>query len=288
MFGSAVLDVAIGLSFVFVLTSLLCSAVQEWISAAGQWRARILERGIRSLLLDGAGGQGSGLTALLYAHPLISGLTVGKVRPSYIPPRAFVRALLDIVVPPPGAVSPIAAAQASAGNLPAGRVRDLVVRLLAEAGNDVEEGRRKVEQWFNDAMDRVSGFYKRRAQLTICLIAIAICSAGNVDAIAIGNRLIKDPALRAQVVQKASSGEAASPAETLSGLNLPVGWPDRGWPQGRAPQSVFLLDKTLGVLLTALAASLGAPFWFDILGKLVDLRTSGRRPEEPARKGETR
>lgn len=37
-----------------------------------------------------------------------------------------------------------------------------------------------------------------------------------------------------------------------------------------------------GFLLTAVAVSFGAPFWFDLLGRLVKLRTSGARPQPPA------
>jgi hypothetical protein len=44
--------------------------------------------------------------------------------------------------------------------------------------------------------------------------------------------------------------------------------------------------KILGLLVTVLAISLGAPFWFDLLNRLVNLRSTGkppdpRRPEPP-------
>jgi len=39
------------------------------------------------------------------------------------------------------------------------------------------------------------------------------------------------------------------------------------------------LLKIAGWLLTALAISFGAPFWFDLLNRLVDFRGSGRKPE---------
>ncbi len=38
--------------------------------------------------------------------------------------------------------------------------------------------------------------------------------------------------------------------------------------------------NVLGWIVTALAISLGAPFWFDLLGKLVQLRGTGTKPEE--------
>jgi hypothetical protein len=54
-----------------------------------------------------------------------------------------------------------------------------------------------------------------------------------------------------------------------------------GWRGAAVPRSVgaFLLTL-LGWLLTILAISLGAPFWFDTLSRLSRLRSSGK-PETP-------
>ncbi len=41
-----------------------------------------------------------------------------------------------------------------------------------------------------------------------------------------------------------------------------------------------LATKFLGFILTALAISMGAPFWFDLLKKLVNIRSAGSRPYE--------
>ena len=66
---------------------------------------------------------------------------------------------------------------------------------------------------------------------------------------------------------------------------LPIGWSDGGiaaW----ASALVAGKDKALGaawvqlagLLLTAMALALGAPFWFDTLGKVVNLRSAGAKP----------
>ena len=57
---------------------------------------------------------------------------------------------------------------------------------------------------------------------------------------------------------------------------LGLGWKNVVW------QKVTLFDaliKLLGWTVTALAISLGAPFWFDLLRKLVNIRSSGNKPE---------
>ena len=58
---------------------------------------------------------------------------------------------------------------------------------------------------------------------------------------------------------------------TISGLSLPIGW-------GKAVRPDRWYVAASGWLLTAIAVSLGAPFWFDLLGKVAQLRTTGARP----------
>jgi hypothetical protein len=45
-------------------------------------------------------------------------------------------------------------------------------------------------------------------------------------------------------------------------------------------QPALFWTKILGILLTAIAASLGAPFWFDLLNRFVSIRSTGKAPEE--------
>jgi hypothetical protein len=54
---------------------------------------------------------------------------------------------------------------------------------------------------------------------------------------------------------------------------LPIGWSE-------FPKRDQWLTMALGWLITAFAVSLGAPFWFDLLNKFVNVRASGKAPEE--------
>src|SRR5947209_4943303 len=111
MFGSATLDVAVGLIFIFFLVSILCSSLREGIEAWFKTRAAYLERGIRELLQD---REGKGLVRDFFQHPLIDSLfsghyapsadtgispallAKGRNLPSYIPSRNFAQALMDL------------------------------------------------------------------------------------------------------------------------------------------------------------------------------------------------
>ena len=60
---------------------------------------------------------------------------------------------------------------------------------------------------------------------------------------------------------------------------LPIGKPrDLSWPTTWERFGTFALAG-LGWLLTALALSLGAPFWFDFLGRFVNVRHGIRKPK---------
>src|SRR5947207_7576079 len=127
MFGSEVLDIGIGIIFVFLLVSLIASAIREGIEGWLKTRATHLEAGIRELLHDPTG---LGLAKQFFEHPLIyslySGeytprkdgilpiaLTGGGNLPSYIPSRNFALALMDMAARGPG-VNPNTSHAASA------------------------------------------------------------------------------------------------------------------------------------------------------------------------------
>lgn len=116
MFGSSVLEVAIGMVFIYLLMSLICSALNEIIESLLKNRATDLESGIRDIFNQMGGGN---LVSQFYNHPLINGLFHGLYQraadtpitrldylsssnlPSYIPARNFSLALIDVVLHPP-------------------------------------------------------------------------------------------------------------------------------------------------------------------------------------------
>src|SRR6266849_6014836 len=110
MFGSNILDIAIGVVFVYLLLSLICSAINEALASMLQKRSSNLFEGIKNLLND---PEFTGLAQQLYNHGLIDGISqnaadVNKpnLKPSYIPAAHFSLALLDIL----GARGAVAAA----------------------------------------------------------------------------------------------------------------------------------------------------------------------------------
>ena len=148
--------------------------------------------------------------------------------------------------------------------------------------------RTSVERWFDDSMERVSGWYRRKAQLIILGLALAVSFAMNVDTFVIANTLSRDPTLRESVVAaaeaRAQRGEDADLTlltSELDGLAVPIGWnidPDDVDPRDSPSTWLGWGVKVFGVLFTAVAVAMGAPFWFDLLNRFVNLRGGGGRP----------
>ncbi len=309
--GSEILEVALSITFVYLLMSLIASSFSEWVAQLFAMRAHTLEEGVRSLLYD---PKGRGLARAFFNHPLIETLAkqsrfdklLGRFpRPSYVAGETFATTLLDLLAPIDEQAGPktIEQVKLAVERLPDPKLRRALLIKLAEADDDLAALRENLAIWFDDAMDRVSGWYKRKSQGIVLIFAIVFVTAMNVDTFTIGQSLIRDRALRDSVVgaaeqrlQQDASAEAAAATledvqenvDELRLLELPIGW---RWPNSEYDDprefpttlSDFLL-KIFGLATTIAATSLGAPFWFDTLSQLNVLRSTGKKPSPTARR----
>ncbi|MDB5988312.1 MAG: hypothetical protein JWR16_3365 [Nevskia sp.] len=323
MLGLEIVDVAIGLTLVYLLLASVASALRERIEAVFKTRAVDLEQGISELLQDPK----RSLTERLYNHPIINGLFVGKYDaqkvgaddhrydsrsnlPSYIPAKNFALALLDVVargpadttagataVPTPALT--LASLRQSCARVENESVRQALLVSIDSAQGDLGKAQANIETWFNNGMDRVSGWYRRRSQWIILLVSVVLTLAINVNTLTLIERLSIDTSLRQALVERADQASADGKDGTLSSadawqklgdMRLPIGWAG-GWPgalanplkprptEGLAGFWAYLLQPLIGWLLTALAVSMGAPFWFDTLNKLSSFRST-LKPKE--------
>ena len=288
MFSSNVLEVAIGLVFVYLLFSLFCSAINEWIARWFALRGRTLRNGLNSLLVDG-----KGLAAEFHNHPLISGLAQKNNRPTYIPSQTFALALMDLAVnvtPGAGGAPGTVGVNAKANSKTAAPISDSAQKLLESvlqgAASDAAAVQQRLEKWFDDSMERVSGWYKRRSQIILVILAVLVCGVLDVDTIRIANRLQHDSVFREGLLKQAQETVKTTKLpdtvpwqQELDKAKLPIGW-DSEEDGEFTIKGLLHLKKIAGLFFTAIALSLGAPFWFDALNKLVNLRQSGIPPDE--------
>lgn len=437
LFNSVILEVAIGLFFIYLVTTLICSGISELIAGLLNLRARRLHDGIRNLLQEDKYNEN--LIKSFYNSPLINGLRTpslldslktlipgikkGQSDPSYIPANIFARVLREVLAGDPGALTkdwhevwdylvtkkeasqqdpsqeltpaqlellgvlktagldgeravrlkslqaqltlarralrefgtPGNAAVGMTGQFLLDRVTQLekaVTQAEKEVNDALERAQLYVEDYFNQAMERVSGWYKRNIQIALVSIALIITLLLNIDSLYIIDTLMQAPAVRVALIgmaethvaqaNAAATAEAAAPAATATPVGaapdaVPPGESEQpagaapppgtatlatfdeieaaglnlGWDRCIMPVPVdtwltdqrllwfdasecgdsnllrstdgagmWAVKKVLGLLLTIIAASLGAPFWFDLLNKAVNLRLTGQKPPE--------
>lgn len=349
MFGSNALEIAIGIIFVYLLLSLLCTVINEGIATFLEMRGKNLLEGIKNLLND---PEFTSLAQHVYNHGLIGGIMQGVTDftktnrlPSYIAPTNFSLALIDILgsqgtglvaveqkekelglAQKKSAADPrsdglrkaaydaqaaldrakssaahvqqkfvdareaarkvtklkdfgkikeasetlqsaLAAGRALASECPdplgsiqrgiealsPGHTKESLLVLLDKTKREmavvskeirtadyaVEKLREDLERWYNDAMQRFAGWYKRWTRQVSFVLAIIVVGLANADTITLANRLARDGALRASIVAAADNatqkmvGDSAkiqrARQELLDEsekLNLPLGWID--------------------------------------------------------------
>ncbi len=236
--------------------------------------------------------------------------------PSYISAQSVSEAVIDILVPDEAGKTTMTTIQANIKNLPDGMPFKASLQALAtSAGNDITTFRTSVENWYDDHMDRVSGWYKRHvAKFTIAAGAILVILL-NLNAISIGRALYSNNVIGTAVSAvaadhtncKSNENQAACLTSLQNELSavaqsgLPIGWAtvagctaphtscnwlqQRGIlsPSGSGGASAWqVILVIIGFLITIVALTPGAQFWFGLLGKLGALRSTGPKPTPPS------
>jgi hypothetical protein len=374
--NSGIIDLAIGLAFVFAVTAAISSVVTELIARFLGLRGAYLLRGLRELV-DG-GGDGSVVTDLaqatadyqetkvimagppaqgepatlsatsaLLGSPILSnqGMT-GQISsrtlvlqpatspaavkaagprnpwdrwsqsrslPSYISSRSFAEAVVNLLVPSATDQTTMTTIQQSLARLPASMptLASSLQALAANAGDDVAAFRTSVENWYDDHMDRVSGWYKRHvAKITLLVGAILILLL-NVNTLTIGRALYTESTLATAVSSVAAQSTPCPVSQdqqacllnlegrlsSAAAAGLPVGWgtvpacsqakarcswlDQRGILSRHGGSAGHLALIIIGFLLTITAIVPGARFWFGLLSKIGSIRTTGPKPAAP-------
>lgn len=364
---TTIIQVAIGMMFIWVLLAMITSAISDWISQIFKWRANLLEESIRNILVDDK------LAEQFYTHPLIKALhsAGGKRKPAEIPNRQFASVVFDMLMKAGTKESvvhkhkdiydnlraSVEQLKLLAENAPAQPAQNLgfwqkIIEFFSKSKNkimgfflkpkktnieaepkdlssitaevhpnnmsslavvldtlwiDLKKGddemgqaRKRLETWFDDAMQRLGGAYKRKAQISSLIIGIALAFALNADALAIANKLWTEPLVREAVVAQAENfqlptdqqeqdpqADAKKYINQLQGLSLPIGWtpdniPARQNEDGTVNKNFVSgwLLKLGGILLSGIGAAQGAPFWFDLMRKLLNFQPGGSAKKE--------
>lgn len=339
VFGSQALETAVGLATLFFILATAASAICETISRWFSKRSKDLERCIGALLsgmdlkkakdeakkAKKAGKKAVGAewkklsdldpsyqtaldavksTSVWLAAEAAAGKSLFRRSkskgPSYLSAKAFADAVIEY----------ISKAEPSGAPVSASWPKNLEVRLsamVAEGRVDLLEVKAGLESWFDEAMARAEGSYKRWATLVLFFVGLLLAGVGNVSAVDAAQDLWADPVARVAVTDAAEKyvADASTKPTTdsvdsvdeatklIAKVGFPVGWNVEAkavWSEGGDPKifdswsdSRAQLWVILGWILTALFVMLGGPFWFDLLTRLVALRGSGVKPSPAAK-----
>lgn len=386
--SSAIIDLAVGLIFVFGVTAALASVFTELLSRFIGLRGAYLLTGLRELVDSGGtstdlgeaeadyrGMQGlvrhgtasrarhpaaqaepaaqepaagelaaPSVTGALLGGPILSGQgMVGQIKdrkltiqaatrpgrlhkmtadhqtrgvwhqrrslPSYVSAESFAEAVIDLVVPDAAGETIMAAIQRNVGALPDGLpFKSSLQALVKNAGDDVSQFRTAVERWYDDHMNRVSGWYKRHVAIITLAVGAILVVLLNINTLTIGRTLYSQNAVNTAISSVAAKGTSCpagqNPQECLSRLQaqlsaaatvgLPIGWGTVRDCQAPGARCNWMDERGLfsrhggsfwqfvlvlvGFLLMIIAIVPGAQFWFGLLSKIGSIRSTGPKP----------
>ena len=324
-----ILQIIIAVVVIYLIFSVIVYVIVEWISGLFQLRGKMLRDAVLNLFRDVRIGE------MIYNHPAVESLKPPNDRlTSYIPAANIASALID-TIGCPLATNSIGRIKNGFENYVEGVNRleegphKTLLATLGQQAEDVKSLSTSIEKWFNDSMDRVSGWYKRRMRVVILIVSATVTVSFNVDTVHIilalkadptlrqrlndlGDKMLADSVVSKAVIQQGSDLEYYEDYVNDSSINvfdsllfeaedqivvadstfvnhqneklkqflymnqlvmdsdLPIGWgirKDTPW-----------LYIFFGWVMTTFAISAGAPFWFDILKKLVNIRAAGPKP----------
>jgi hypothetical protein len=229
--------------------------------------------------------------------------------PSYLSARTFAHALLDLVVPDAAGTTTITAVRDAVEAMSESTLKARLLALLDDSQDDLDRFRRSVEQWYDDQMARVSGWYKRHVRWISFALGLVLVVGVNVGLVAVSRALYTDQVLRDSVVTQAVAasdctgksagdciGSARQELDKARAAGLPWGWgtvpacvdrTDCSWaerygladPDRNGSADVdFLLLVVVGYAAMLVALVPGSRFWFDLLKRLGSLQETGPRP----------
>lgn len=416
--GHPVLDIVIGLVFIYLLYSLLASAINEFVAVLFAYRQRMLEIGIEQML-DGnsvsyywwdklanlflwikyliiyyynsklkrdpdprlyanidrkvffrsctinhkdslkkprvkLNKKASLFAAQVINHPIYRRKSQHSLlikKPSYLSAAAFSDILIDVLSDRKSTTNGIPVLLTDIRRFVDTKLvdnkglRNILNVYIDQANGDLQKFKLLLENWYDETMDSVTGWYKRQSYKSILIISFLLAIVFNVSTINIVTTLSRDKKAREALLQNASAFIKSAYADTLhqsaratsfsdttlqitkerigefqklykenieeNNMLIGLGWNDFGYAQAllsyqlklkdpktntkalKQPEKPGFWDKIyfvivtsfttprvfIGFLLTAIAMSMGAPFWFDLLNKLVNLRGSGVKPK---------
>ena len=241
MFQGSTFEVGIGVILLFLVTSLLASAVVETIGGFFHRRSKNLWDTIDLMLGKASIGEGDDTRKLvdrIYREPFVTKLVQPKAQPLYpkevgggratpglrsykstldaserkrrfhgpqhIAPTVFAKAFIEAVHPGGTVEADVGRLKAEIAKLP-DSISTPIGALLSDVTTDFVTARRRIEEWYESHMNAVSVWYRRQTRYFLFAAGLVIAVAGNVDAVGAAKTLYRDQSVRESVLAQAQA-----------------------------------------------------------------------------------
>ncbi|TND09762.1 MAG: hypothetical protein FD123_886 [Bacteroidetes bacterium] len=307
-----ILDFLISMVFIFALLSSMTLAIQEMIMYFISKRGKMLYEALCKVLDEKSGDEN--YAGLLYNHPQIDLLKKNKKSlPSYLAAETFASTLIDVLAreydktllragQTPGDLTGFEKCRLFVNQKMKNSELQVLFQSILNESDDHPALKKNFQDWFNRYMDRVSGWYKNNVQKRLFILGLIMAVFLNVDALRVAKQVWSDAKLNDQLdeaaeVYYAENKNQMTGSENVSLLaqnfsaaysklgafQLPIFWkmnalPDMSGGAGSDFASIALLIA--GWIITASIIAFGSPFLFQVLGKLIDIRKAGIKPDE--------
>ncbi len=304
MFGSQVLEIAIGLIFIYLLLSLFASAINEMIASLFSLRGKNLISALKIML------ENSDWVDKFYDDPHIKKLSIRpimnkvglKTPPSFISKETFSKTFLRLLKTGEQVESAIPSLKKGIEENFNHDSLKILKDFVEEAGENIEEFQQKLEDWYDEMMRQATEWYRSKVRFILFVVGVIIAISVNANTIQIVKKLSINPETRQALVNAAEQLHAQGKENVLPPENdnrdfkekiddlsakanqvleltstysvLGIGWGEEN--VGKIKNIWDVLFLAAGWLITAFAISLGAPFWYDMLGRVVSIRSAAK------------
>lgn len=333
-----ILDLVVGMIFLFFLLSIICSSAVEMIMTVFKIRAKNLSLWLETIfdkpIITHSNGTTTSLGQAIMDHCTVTALSDKKSSPAYIDAKNFTSALLEKLTYDPSNPNSVATdinsfvSSLQNSTLLSTELKRVFLTYANEAiatfeskasktESAIDIFQKKIENWYDTSMDRITGNlktkYSRPFTLIIGILTVVIL---NADSVSIAKYLYNNPEARIKLANEAYSATKDSNyikmAQKLDSLHItnanetmdikqvendikkewntiettkatlqnsiPLGWTNNELIKNSEFSGWLLLSKISGLIATVLAIMMGAPFWFDLLNKISNLRGNGTKP----------
>jgi hypothetical protein len=282
-----IVEVVIGLIFVYYVLGSIVSLVTQWINESLETRGKALEKYLSKIVGDKKLGDLVTLPQLQALRPIryknflsvFSSATEAK-KLEKIPVATLVDAYFDLAGLTANTELDAAKLTELINKLPDSEGKQAFIQWVNQGVTNLEDLRKRTNAYFSGLMDQAAATFRSNARSFVITLSLLLTLLLGTDSIELAKALWTNAELRAVAVAKAQMAVVAQEdgavstvedlLQELSDLTLRVGWWRMALPESSEPLVwvQFVLLKILGLGLTVTAVSQGSSFWYDLLKRL--------------------